>query len=144
MIEISAVFISFIIGTIAALIGMGGGFLFVPSLWLLYNLDTRVAIGTSLAIMVCSSISASVVYSQQKKIHYILAVALIVPAILFSVSGSILARSVDPRILAAAFSIVLIVISLQMMVTRFRFVCVLNYGPGITCPVGEEQKMVLW
>ena len=139
MIDSSSVVISFIIGIIAAVVGMGGGFLFVPSLSLLYNLDTRVAVGTSLAVMVFSSVSASFIYSQKKKILYILAIVLIIPAMLFSALGSVLTQSVDPRVLAAAFSIVLIVISLQMVFTRFRFGGVLNYGPYITCRVGEEK-----
>ena len=48
------------IGIIAAIIGLGGGFFYVPTLSLIFGLDTKTAIGTSLTIMIFSAMSASV------------------------------------------------------------------------------------
>ena len=51
------------IGIVAAVIGLGGGFFYVPTLTTLFNLDVRTAMGTSLAVMIFSSFSASFWYS---------------------------------------------------------------------------------
>ncbi len=45
-------------GIVSAVIGLGGGFLFVPTLNFLFNLDVKTAMGTSLAVIVFTSFTA--------------------------------------------------------------------------------------
>ena len=92
------------IGIVAAVIGLGGGFFYVPTLSILFNLDVKTAMGTSLAVMIFSSFSASFWYRRQGKILYKVALILMPPAILFSVIGSIITHYIDARILVAIFS----------------------------------------
>lgn len=131
MIEYFAAYlISIVIGFIAALIGLGGGFLYVPTLSLIFGLDTKTAIGTSLAIMIFSSLSASFWYRQQGVILYRVAAVLIVPSMIATVIGSYLTTLVDARILTLVFCIMLVMISLEMLVPSFRFLTEVQAGPS--------------
>lgn len=118
------------IGIIAAILGMGGGFLYVPTLTLIFGIDTKTAIGTSLAIMVFSSLSAAFWYRRQGIILYRVALFLIIPSILGSVCGSYLTTLMDPRILVTIFCIMLLLISLEMLVPYFRFLREIQAGPS--------------
>jgi hypothetical protein len=118
------------IGIVAAVIGLGGGFFYVPTLTLLFHLDVRTAMGTSLAVMIFSSFSASFWYRRQGKILYKIALILIPPAVLFSILGTALTHYIDARILVAIFSCILILMSLEMLVPAFRFLVEIRWGPS--------------
>ena len=122
--------ISLGIGVIAAIIGLGGGFLFVPTLTLIFGTDPKTAIGTSLAIMVFSSFSASLWYRKQGMILFKVALILIIPSMLASVAGSYLTTLVDAWVLVALFCIMLILISVEMLFPGFRFLKEIHYGPS--------------
>ena len=133
MIEYFAAYlISIGIGIIAAVIGLGGGFLYVPTLTLIFGVDTKTAIGTSLAIMVFSSISASFWYRKQGVILYKVAAILIVPSMIASVLGSFLTTLIDPRILVAVFCIMLSMISVEMLIPSFKFLSEVRFGPSFS------------
>ena len=50
------------VGVMTGLVGVGGGFLIVPALVLLMGLDMRLAVGTSLSIIVLNSLTGFVTY----------------------------------------------------------------------------------
>jgi uncharacterized membrane protein YfcA len=127
---LTAYFISMGIGVVAAVIGLGGGFLYVPTLSLIFGVETKTAIGTSLAIMVFSSISASFWYRQQGVILYKVALVLIIPSVLASMAGSWLTTLVDARILVAIFCCMLVLVSLEMLFPWFRFLKEIRLGPS--------------
>ena len=81
--------IAVVIGIVAAIIGLGGGFLYVPTLMLVFGLDPRTAVGTSLAVTVCAAAAASLRYRQQKKILNRTAVIMFVPSMVISAFGSV-------------------------------------------------------
>ena len=136
-----AFFIAAGIGLISSIIGMGGGFLYVPTLTLIFGLDQKMAVGTSLAVMVFSSFAATLVYQRQQKILYAVAALLIVPGSIFSVLGSVLTSYIDAWILVVLFSFVLILMSLQMLIPSFRLVPPLLYGPSLQVHTsGPDEK----
>jgi uncharacterized protein len=118
------------IGVIAAVIGLGGGFFYVPTLSLVFGLDQKMAIGTSLAIMIFTSLSASFWYRRQGKILYKIAAVLIPPSILFSMIGSWITFFIDSRVLVAIFCVVLALVSVEMLIPRFRFLAEIRTGPS--------------
>jgi uncharacterized protein len=134
--------ISLCIGILAAVLGMGGGFLYVPTLSLIFGFDARTAIGTSLAVMIFSSISASIWYRRQQVILYKVALVLILPSIVFSVIGSFLTTIIDSRILILIFCIMLVLISLEMLLPSARFLHEIRYGPSFVLgsPAPEQKK----
>ena len=125
----TAYLISLGIGIIAAILGLGGGFLYVPTLTMVFGADPKTAIGTSLAIIVFTSLSASYWYRKQGVILFRVAFILLIPSILGSVAGSYLTTMVDDRLLVAIFCIMLTLISLEMLVPWFRFLKEIRFGP---------------
>jgi len=133
------------IGMIASVIGMGGGFLYVPTLTLVFGFDPKMAVGTSLAVMVFSSSSATLVYWRQKKCLPVLAALLVLPAMLFSAVGSLITVYFDARILIILFALVLILMSLQMLVPSASLVPAIRWGPSIevipACDCGQGEPV---
>jgi len=117
MIEsVVATLVALIIGILAALAGLGGGFLYVPTLTMLFGLDQKAAIGTSLAVTICASAAATLYCAGQKKILYKAAVFLIIPGMIGAIAGSVLTGYIDNRILTFLFIIALLAIAFRMLV----------------------------
>lgn len=132
--------ISCLIGIIAAIIGMGGGFLYVPTLTLIFGFDQRMAVGTSLAVMVFTSLSASVSYYRQRKILFPIAILLIIPSIFGAILGSYSTIFINQKILVAIFSIILILISIEMLYPTFRVIRVIKTGPVFNIKIFETDS----
>jgi len=132
-------------GIVSAIIGIGGGFFFVPTLTVLFHLDLRTAMGTSCAVIVFTSLSASFWFSRQQKILYRIALVIIPPAVICTILGSFAAHLIDTRILIFIFSCALIMISLEMLVPAFRFLVGITRGPSfvlsIAVPVQGTQAV---
>ncbi|MCP8317840.1 MAG: sulfite exporter TauE/SafE family protein [archaeon] len=56
------------IGAFGTLIGVGGGFLTVPLLIIVYGFEPRLAVGTSLALVFFNTFSGSLAYLKQKRV----------------------------------------------------------------------------
>lgn len=65
--------LGFIVGLPASICGLGGGFILVPTLILVFNLSPQNAIAISLVAMCGTTISAALGYIKQKRIDYKLA-----------------------------------------------------------------------
>jgi hypothetical protein len=92
--------------------------------------------------MVFSSSTATLVYWRQKKLLVKVAVLLILPAMLFSVFGSMLTLYFNARILVLFFALVLLLISLQMLVPSLCVVPTIAWGPSFAIQFqGDDQNI---
>ena len=107
--------VAFLIGTIAAMTGVGGGVFMVPFLSLVYSLDPHQAVGTSLATIIFTSLSSTVGYSRQRKIDYKVGLTLTLTAIPGAFVGAFLTNIVTPRNLGLIFGAFLIFVALRMI-----------------------------
>jgi uncharacterized membrane protein YfcA len=144
-----AYILSLCIGILASITGLGGGFLYVPTLTLVFGLDPRVAIGTSLAIMIFSSLSASIWYHRQGIILFRVSLILMIPSMIFSIIGSFISTLFDVRVIIAFFCLMLIMVSLELLVPRFRFLREIRIGPSFVLtakvPTRENQPIIrIW
>jgi uncharacterized membrane protein YfcA len=80
--------IGLIAGFLAALLGIGGGFIIVPLLIKWIGFDSKKAIGTSLATIVIISIGGITGYGTQFELDYLLGICLIVGAFIGSPFGA--------------------------------------------------------
>jgi len=132
-------------GIASAIMGVGGGIFFVPTLSAFFGLDVRTAMGTSLAVMIFTSVSASFWYQRQKKILYRIALVMIPPAVICSVLGSVLAHYTDTRILVIVFACALVLIALEMLIPSFKFLVEIRAGPSfvpdVPVPGGGEPTV---
>ncbi len=106
-------FVGILIGILASLFGIGGGFLIVPVLNML-GTNIHQAIGTSLASIPFTSLSAILAYSRQKKIDYKVGFFLAIPSIIGAFIGAWLSSYIPPIQLEMIFGFVLLIISIRM------------------------------
>lgn len=99
----------FLIGTVAALTGIGGGVFIVPLLALLYAFSPANAAGISLATIVFTSIAATLNYSRQQRIYYKTGLVLALATAPGAVLGALLTSMVPARLLGMLFGFFLII-----------------------------------
>lgn len=112
-----------IIGTLAGLLGIGGGALAVPSLSMLFGASDLIARGTSLLAMFPNSITTSAANLKRKLAHVKTALIIGVTAAVTAPLGTWIAGEVSPRagsIMFACYLCVLLVRSVFVAVKATR------------------------
>ena len=112
-------------GLISGLFGLGGGVVIVPLLILSFDLQgmapeisTHIAIGTSLATILVTSLSSIYTHHQRRSIRWDL-VKHITPGILLgALLGGLLALSLNGTLLQLLFGGFLMLVALQMLIYR--------------------------
>ena len=120
---IGLVLLGVVIGTLAGLLGIGGGALAVPALSILFGASDLIARGTSLLAMFPNSITTSVANMKRKLVHIKAGLIIGVIAALTTPFGTWVAGAVSPRagaIMFAAYLCVLLVRSFFVAVKATR------------------------
>lgn len=104
-----------IIGTLAGLLGIGGGALAVPSLSMLFGASDLVARGTSLLAMFPNSITTSAANLKRRLAHVKTALIIGVTAAATAPLGTWIAGEVSPRVGAILFACYLCVLLVRSM-----------------------------
>ena len=99
------------VGLLTGLVGIGGGFLFVPALVLLANLPIKRAVGTSLLVISLSTASAALGYHGQAVVPWRVVIVFTAVAILGIMVGTLLVRHVPARALRRTFAYFLFVMA---------------------------------
>ncbi|MFB0561641.1 MAG: sulfite exporter TauE/SafE family protein [Candidatus Lokiarchaeia archaeon] len=107
-------------GIIAAMLGVGGGFLNVPIINYIANEPINVAIGTSLFIIVFTSFSATIGYARKRVIDFKLGLVLETASIPGAFLGAYLTGWISEIILKAIFGVALILIGINMIFRNRR------------------------
>ena len=103
-------------GFFSALFGVGGGVVIVPLLVLLLHYDQRLATGTSLAAIGVIALAGAVLYGIRGEVDYGHAVLVGLPAALGAIGGASLQQRISVRSVGLAFSVLLIVIGVLLLV----------------------------
>lgn len=109
------VVIGIVVGALAGLVGVGGGFLIVPALALLSGLPMKQAIGTSLAIVSLNSISGFAGYMGEVPIDYSLVGLFATVAVIGSIFGTRIAHRLSPEHLKRAFALFLLFVATDIL-----------------------------
>ncbi|MBI1243813.1 MAG: TSUP family transporter [Alphaproteobacteria bacterium] len=109
-------------GLLAGLLGVGGGIVVVPALYFVLGhagVDTsvrmQVAVATSLAIIVPTSILSARAHRQRGSVDDALLRLWVPPALVAAVLGTAFAASVKGPVLAGIFGVVTLVVAVQMV-----------------------------
>ncbi len=104
------------VGTISALLGIGGGVLLVPALVFIWSCEMHTAVGTSLAVITVGSLAAATRHYMLGNVDFALAGALAVGAVVGSFFiGAPLAQMIPGETLKKIFGVLLVVFGLRMM-----------------------------
>ncbi|PLR67346.1 MULTISPECIES: sulfite exporter TauE/SafE family protein [Bacillaceae] len=112
---VPAVFISFAVGFISGLFGIGGGSLLVPAMVLLFLFPAHIAVATSMFIIFLSGISSSVIHIALGNVNWLFALALIPGAWVGGKAGAYIATRLSGKTLINLLRLVLIVVGLKLI-----------------------------
>ena len=110
-----ALLIGVIAGIVAALCGVGGGVVMVPAFVGLLGLEHKVAVATSLAIIVPTAITATVQNAGNGLVHWKFAMITALSAALFAYFGAGWLKALSNERLTQIFGVVLVVFGLRML-----------------------------
>lgn len=126
-------------GTLAGLLGVGGGIVIVPVLYHLFTLlgidesvRMHVAVGTSLATIIPTSIMSSRAHRKKGSLDMALIKRLMPSVIVGVIAGSIASRYLSGAVLTAVFATVGLVVALNMAFKKDGFAV----GNGLPGPAG--------
>ena len=114
----SAATAGLVAGFLSGLFGVGGGILIVPALVLAMGMDQRLAHGTSLAGVLPIALSGVVGFGVEGRVDYPVAIALIAGAMAGALVGTHALHVLPANALARAFSILLLVSALRLVLDR--------------------------
>lgn len=103
-------------GFLSGLFGVGGGILIVPVLVLALHMNQRLAHGTSLGAVLPIAVSGVAGYAIEGEVDWPVAAALIVGAMVGAVIGTHWLHVLPTKVLAYAFSVVLLLSALRLVV----------------------------
>ena len=101
-------------GALASALGIGGGIIFVPAFVSLFGFAQLEAQGTSLAIIVGTSIVATVGHARKQRIDWKIAVFVGLGGIAGAVLGSRTAFYLDEDLLRRMFAVLLVILAFRM------------------------------
>lgn len=114
MLYLYAAMIGLVSGVASGLFGVGGGIVMVPAMVLLLKVDVKVAIGTSLAVIIPTALSGAFKHSQLGQINWRLAASLIPLAMAGGFAGAWLTKHIAAENLKRAFGGFLVVVGLRL------------------------------
>lgn len=103
------------VGILTGLVGVGGGFLIVPALVLLSNVEMKQAVGTSLVVIAANSFSGFLGYLGSVEFQWGLIVLFSVLAVVGSFAGGYLTRFVPQRVLRKSFAVFLVLMGIFIL-----------------------------
>ena len=145
MISVPLFFVLLILGVLvglpASMCGLGGGFILVPTLILVFNLSPQNAIAISLVAMCGTTISATLGYIKQKRVDYKLALLYDIFDIPGVIVGAYLTTILPQNLLIGLCGFLILFLSLLMLRNlRARKLSTKNKESNMTCN-GWERKV---
>ena len=98
-------------GTLGSMLGLGGGFLIVPVLLLVRNMEEHIATGTATAVIVPAMIVAVSIRGNQGEVDWRVAALIAVGAVIGAVLGATVAPKIEGVWLRRMFAGVLVVLA---------------------------------
>ena len=108
------VILGLVAGAFAAMLGVGGGIIFVPALVVFFSFVQQDAQGTSLAVILPTALVGTIVHHRHDRVVWRFAVPVGLGGIAGAIGGSRLALALDPEILRRLFATLLVVIALRL------------------------------
>ena len=112
---VGAAVIPVAVGLLTGFLGVGGGFLIVPTLLRYAKTPMKRAVGTSLAIIAANSASGLVAHWSEIGQHGVLAVAFTLSALVGLAGGTVLGRRMHPQGLKRAFAGLALVVATYLV-----------------------------
>jgi uncharacterized protein len=117
---IGLVILGLVAGTIAASLGIGGGVMYVPVLAVVFSLDQHVAQGTSLAVIVGTTIVGAITHARLGNVRWRISIPVGIGGVLGAIVGSWIALGLEGGVLRRMFGVFLLVVAARMAWRAYR------------------------
>lgn len=101
---LTALSIGLVTGSFSGAFGIGGGTVSTPLLRLILNVDPHVAVGTTMALIIPTALTASLNYYRKKEIDMSIARVVVLPAVLGVCAGAVATQYVHGLFLMLSFA----------------------------------------
>lgn len=105
-------------GFVGGLFGVGGGVIMVPAMIFILKMETRLAIGTSMAIVIFTAITATTKHALSGNVDWKIALPFVPAAVLGGYLGAFTVQHVSGDQLKRAFGAFLMLIGLKMLLGK--------------------------
>jgi len=102
-------------GIASGLLGVGGGIVMVPAFIYILNKDAKVAVATSLAVIIPSAIVGVWKHSQQKLVDWQLVLGVFVLAIVGAYIGAVLNHHLSSNAVQRIFGVMMVLLGIKMI-----------------------------
>lgn len=113
--------IGIIAGGYGVIVGAGGGFIFVPALLLLFNVEPIIAAGSGILIVFVNSISGTFGYIKQQRIDYRTGILLSIGALPGSLLGVWLLQTYTSDYFYSIFASLLVLLGIFLLVKNISW-----------------------
>ncbi len=120
MTAVALVVVGLFAGALSATLGIGGGVVFVPALAVIAAFDQQLAQGTSLAVIVPTTLVGALVHARAGRVDWALAARLALGGIAGGLVGAQVALGIDEGVLRRMFAGFLAVVALRMLLRAGR------------------------
>lgn len=135
--------IAIALGIMTGIIGVGGGFLIVPTLVLLAGLDMKKAVGTSLLIIAINSISGFIGYLNYIEVPWMFLIQFCAFSVAGIFIGATLIKYVKPDSLRKGFAIFLVIMGTFILYkNKDQFKAAINTYPSLKNSFYKEHDRV--
>ncbi len=107
--------VGLVAGTVAADLGIGGGIIFVPALVTIFSVAQHEAQGTSLALIIPTTIIATIVHAKAGRVEWRTSMLLAVGAVVGGYFGARVALAIDASVLGKMFGVLVAITALRML-----------------------------
>ena len=114
-VEIGYVLLGLVTGTLAVVVGVGGGIVYVPALTTLFDFAQKDAQGTSLSVIAPAAVIATIANSRAGRVVWRVAAFLAIGAFVGAIGGSRLAQNLDEAVLRRLFAALLFITAVRMV-----------------------------
>lgn len=111
---IAAVLLGLVVGTLAAILGIGGGVMIVPSLMFGFGAGDLLARGTAIAMMIPTSVSGTIAHIRAGRADLVASACIGVGAVFTTATGAFVARSLDPHVGNILFALFVVFLAAQL------------------------------
>ncbi len=109
-----------VMGIASGLFGIGGGVIAVPALVAIFGISDLIAKGTSLLVMIPTSVVGTISNSRARAVDVRAGLVVGVAATLASIPGALVALAQPPRLSALLFAALLLVVAAQLIIRAIR------------------------
>lgn len=111
---IKALVIGLLTGLMSGCFGVGGGILCTPLIRIFLNIDPHVAVGTTMALIIPTSVAGAYNYVKRKQFDKVMAAKLAPTAILGTIAGATATQYVEGQVLMLLFALLVCIAGIDL------------------------------